>query len=88
MRVPGIQTFGGFGRAALAIFVFGFLAFTAGTGGLTSAGNVRERHLAWLVEKVLVASLGRTGAVATFLLLGVCAAAIAYKWDRLTEMRR
>ncbi len=60
---------------------FGGLAWMAGTGALVGIDGFKFQSLAWVVETVMVGALGRAGAVALILALGVAALLLA--WQRL-----
>ena len=75
-------------RAAAAFLVFGFLATMAATGALAGVDSTKARGFAWLVEAMLVGSLGRAGATAALLMLGLCAGVIAYNWKNSAGARR
>lgn len=47
------------GCAVLVALGFGFLALMAWTGALADAGNFKSRHMAWLVEHLIVGTMGR-----------------------------
>lgn len=54
------------GCTGLVLFGFGFLALMAWTGALVGVDSFKSRHLAWLVETLIVGTAGRgLGAVLT-----------------------
>jgi hypothetical protein len=69
-------------RGLAAFLLFAFLAAMAGTGVLVGIGSAKVQAFAWLVETLFVGSLGRSGAVAAFLVLGLGAGTIAFRWRK------
>ena len=84
--VTPIQSKSPVGCIGLVLFCFGFLALAAWTGALVSVDNFKARHLAWLVEKVIVGTMGRgAGAVLTISIGIALAIAIARSSGRSPE---
>lgn len=54
-----IQSKSPMGCMALVLFCFAFLALMVATGALVGVDSFKSRHLTWLVETVIVGTLGR-----------------------------
>lgn len=67
--------------AVLSLMVFGFLALMAWSGKLAGIDGVKVRLFAWIVEEAGVANLGRAGATALFVGLGLASVPVVL-WVR------